>query len=99
MIESLDPNLNVLPPPQSEAQQTEPIKPESVKIEKQELERRKTDDGSQDGRKRRKRRKRVKDKVELSGLADVSDEEQQVNEEQSGENSGDEDQKNIDVFI
>ncbi len=98
MIESLDPNLNVLPPPQSDAQQTEPIKPESVKIEKQELERRKTDDGSQQGGKRRKGRKRPKDKVELSGLPDISDEEQRVNEEQSGEDSGDED-KNIDVFI
>ena len=39
MIETVDPNLSMQPPLQPDAQQVEPIRPESVKIEEQKLER------------------------------------------------------------
>ena len=95
MIEAFDPNLNLLPPPQSDAQQVDPIKPESVKIEKQELERKKTGDEEGQGKKRRRRKR--KDSVELSSRPDLSDE--QMNKEQSGEMARKRDDKNIDIII
>lgn len=96
MIEAFDPNLNILPPPQSDAQQVDPIKPESVKIEKQELERKKTGDEEGQGKRRRKRKR--KDRVELSNRPDLSDVDN-VNKEQSGEVARKRDDKNIDIII
>ena len=96
MIETFDPNLNMLPPPQSDAQQVDPIKPESVKIEKQELERKKTGDEEGQGKRRRKRKR--KDRVELSSRPDLSDVDY-VNKEQSREVARKRDDKNIDIII
>ena len=100
MIESFDPNLSMLPPPQADAQPLDPIKPESVKIEKQELQRRKSGDEPPSERKKRKRRKdRGKDSVELSGYADLSEAEPQDTEEPAGEAADDRNETNIDIIV
>lgn len=70
MIETLDPNLGVQPPVQPDAQQTEPIRPESVKIEEQKLERRKSGEEEEEDKKRRRRKK---DKVEISSQPDMGE--------------------------
>ena len=100
MIEPLDPNLSMLPPPQSDAQQLEAIKPESVKIEKQELQRRKSGEETPRERKNRKGKKdRRKDTVELSGSPDLSEGEPQDTKEPTGEVADDENEKNIDIIV
>jgi hypothetical protein len=80
MIETLDPNLGVQPPVQPDAQQTEPIRPESVKIEEQKLERRKSGDEEEEDKKRRRRKK---DKIEISSKPDLDEETLEEDQQQA----------------
>jgi hypothetical protein len=62
-IDSLDPNLMMNPPVQTEAQQVEPIKEDTVSIQKEKLENKKSEE---EARQKGRRRRRKQDKVELS---------------------------------
>lgn len=95
MIETLDPNLSMQPPLQPDAQQTEPIRPEAVKIEEQKLERRK----SAEEEDRDKRRRKRKDVVELSGQPEASDEVLESDEEQARRKGRKPSEHKIDILI
>ena len=82
-IDFLDPNLTMNPPAQSDAQQVEPIKEDTVSIQKEKLENKKSGEETQQRGRRRRRRK--KDRVELSTQreSDENAEEQEEDETQS----------------
>jgi hypothetical protein len=96
MIETLDPNLGVQPPVQPDAQQTEPIRPESVKIEEQKLERRKSGDEEEEDRKRRRRKK---DKVEISSMPDSEEETLEEDQQQANPKGRRASEHQIDILI
>lgn len=97
MIETLDPNLGIQPPVQQDARQTEPIRPESVKIEEQKLERRKS--GEEEEEEERKRRRRKKDTVEISTQPDTNEELPEEDQEQSLPKGRSVSEHQIDVII
>ena len=97
MIETLDPNLGIQPPVQPDAQQTEPIRPESVKIEEQKLERRKS--GEEEEEEERKRRRRKKDTVEISTQSDMDEELPEEDQEQNHPKGRSASEHQIDIII
>lgn len=64
MIDILDPNMNLPQPPPADANPVEPVKDDSVDIQDQKLEDKKS---ATDDHGRKKKRKRNRDKAEIGG--------------------------------
>ncbi len=97
MIDTIDPNLNPPPaPPAAEVQPVEPIKAETVKVQEDKLEERKSQD--EEDLRRRKKRSR-KDTVELSSRPDGDPSAADNAVGEAGEQDKEQDEHKIDILI
>lgn len=94
MIDILDPNMNLPQPPPADANPVEPVKDDSVDIQDQRLEDKKspTDDHGQ-----RKKRKRNRDKAEIGGQEIEAESDIEVVSKSTDQDDSDE--PKIDILI
>ncbi len=94
MIDILDPNMNLPVPPPADASPVEPVKDDSVDIQDQRLEDKKTptDDDS-----RKKKKKRKRDKAEIGGQEIEAESDIEVVSKSTDQDDSDE--PKIDILI
>ncbi len=95
MIDILDPNMNLPQPPPADASPVEPVKDDSVDIQDQRLEDKKTPTDD-DGRKKKKK-KRKRDKAEIGG--EEIEAESDIEVVSASTDQDDSDEPKIDILI
>ena len=92
MIDTFDPNMSLPQPPASTVQPVEPVESETVSVREDELD---NDKREEEAAKQRQRR----DRVEVHGLVDNEDQEEDTPEEHPEASSEDSDDNQIDIII